>query len=1756
MDDLPNPFDKFDAEEPAAPTLGERFSGNALSSRVGGTLFGAAGQAASAYVERNAPDLARQSQEEAEAYRNSDPTPMEGETPLQAQARSRAAFRRDERGVPIQSLTERNAELRGELARYEAMPAASGIMENAVALAGQLAGGMTSPEAIITRIPGLGRFIGTGATTASHIAEAAITNAAVNTATDPIAQGLNIAGGIRDHYDPVQTALAPIVGGAIGGGLAAVPAAARAVRERFRPGAPAPTDPAPQSVFIEDPLARRPGDAMIPPQAENVPAVTPLPAEPQPAARPASPALPDALELAARGELTPDRARAIGKEVGTSARDTETQILGPEADEWRKLQRQMDRAANSADDKKAAQIEQRIGKIEDRLSPADRDRLYGVGESDTADPKGWNELAGKLDEATTSREGAVSVIASEVRSLPNNIEPKAMTVTERNSIAVIRQAIQSEEARGGDAMTLLKDAFEERFSRYGKSADGVEVVTGQMERLATLMNAPPPAAPRPGLQFREAGKSGIQFNNPPARPESAAVPGERPIDAAVRSLQQQAFDLADALDHPLRQGRLAKSSALGQYDMKQGVARVRNVADFETVAHESGHFLEQKIGADMSALIQRHATELGRLDYDPSQMRPSEGFAEFTRLYLTGPAAAKHMAPNFYRDFRDFMAIKQPELLQKLDTAQLAYQTWVNAPTGEKLDAMVIRQETDGIGKSIHEEGLAETVRLGLSAAYRATVDDKSPVTNMVRMMTRAIKEQTGKVMDLKHADNPDILLRLAERAHQGAAFDMQHGVRAYGSLEIGPSLYSAISTAVGDPRFGKWDDAKVKAFEDYLVAKRGIVLYDKYDAGTLSNRPMAMSRADLEAHIAAAEAANPTWAEAAVGVHSYTRAMLTKQYESGQITKDLFDKLAAEPFYVPLFRDMTDKPQAGGGSGVGKRSGRDGPGVVDTIKRMRGSDRDIISPIQGLMTQTFLVNRTIAHNDAIRAVVRLADQAGPAAGRWVERVPSKEMKGKTFDVAEGLRAAGKKHGVDPDDMEVLTGALTDVFGDDPLMATIYRPEIAGKRGEPILFYREGGELKAVRFADSKEGLALYESFAQLPNVASDLIVNVIGAGSQLLRSGVVSNPVFVATNYIRDQGTVFVMRPDFIPFLDGLRGTVKEVAQSDAALLYAAAGGVTPGAAVGSVDKIIEGDIQALAKKGYLVNRLTSFHGALELAGVTETGTRIGVYDRVYSRELAAGRSPAEALIAAAWEATDTMDFSRHGSKMNVWTRLVPFFRASIVGLDKASRTMVAPLLRAATGDINTVQDQQALRNAALAWIKAGVVYQAMGFLWAWMFGDRDAYRDADATLKATHLVLPLGAGKVAVVPKPFEVGLGFNLGEEAYARFVQNDPRAVDRLTEALSEQLLQPFNPARMLMGVPGVKTAYELALNRNAFTGRDIVPQPMKNIPKNEQYMDQTSPIAKAIARGVNATAGAFSEKGVISPLQVDHIAGSMFGLYGRDLMAASKMVESKIDEAATPGWEDTVAARRFVKSEMTARDTTRKFWDVAAMQTGEYAGAKTHYEALVARFRDQEAKNYLNTLNTNERAFVTLSSAINPDTGRQSFTADDRRLHPAVRGGEAARILTGLAGDLRFNRQTQKLTGDRMTIAPDVRGQLIDQIKTLAVMEMQRTLTVLDNKGYANRPLPPVDQQFEVIRSISPEVAEEIAQRYAQGKVYKFDAVQRAWPETRSRLNGDGSSAIIGDLRADVSSEGFEFEAQRISKRAPRRRLEIEGAKPR
>lgn len=1206
------------------------------------------------------------------------------------------------------------------------------------------------------------------------------------------------------------------------------------------------------------------------------------------------------------------------------------------------------------------------------------------------------------------------------------------------------------------------------------------------------------------------------------RPDTgiARTQGAAAIDVeGLRAINER---LAEAIGVPIRQGRLTARGApgqkvAGQFDTRQNVVRLREIDDYDVLSHEAGHAIEATI-PDVKALLRKNVNrrELGPLDYDPARGNISEGFAEFFRRYMTNRAAAQNAAPTFFQEFDEVLRSTRPDLHKDLADAHQAFSDYIAAPSGQVIEANIsttyMPGGIKGVFQRIRNDGLRTTIANFLSDGYTSMLDQRNPIYKGVRALLSENMKRTGKVTNLKAIDDPYKLARLSVDAFNAGHMDLMHGVHGYHATDpTGPSLREALVLALGKPNaFGGWDEAMAKTFDSYLISRRAVFEYGRFERGEIPNTPTAETKGDHLVNIKELEAAHPEFLDAAKMVHEWTRNMLLKKYDAGIISRDQFDAANLIQDYVPFMRDMSDRTTtAGNGGGSGDLAAAGG------LDRFRGSSRPIVSPIESLMKSAYDTNVLIRQNDIIKALDRLALEAGPGAGHIVERIPDKEMKATQVNPVEAIRNAARAAGVDPVDADAMVKSVSDLLGDDA-RASIFRLGEINTKGEPIVFFWDGGTRRALRLADGDFGVAMYQALTGMPEAMKDIWVKTVAKPSAILRAGITTSPDFLIANYFRDQVSAFVLTEGYVPFYSGAKGIMNEVQQRDIARIYNTVGGIAGGANVAALHEArLNRDFQALAKQGYLVSRATSFEGAFKIAEASETGTRLGVFEAAYKRGLKEGLDSYEAALEAAYQARDLIDFGRHGSKMLAAQRLIPFLNASMQGLDKASRKLFEPAIKHLNGRVLTVEDQRDLGNSMKAWAKLSALAMLSMSLRAVYSGDAE-YEDVSEYIRATHWVFKLpGSDKLFTVPKPFELAVPMNLAERLYEYFALKDPEAMKRFAMGA----LEITSPPNALQSIPLIKIPLEVKANKNTFFGSPIVPDHMVGLQPWLQYTARTSTLSKQIGEKTN-----------LSPAVLDHVIAGFTGSWGRGLLTAYDQASGAKGDT---GWQDTFVARRFIKDVSKGSLSTQQFWKEVGQRTGILEGASASYKSLIDQGRSKEAADLLASLTSDQQVYVALN--------RSSFDAETKRLHPLRRARDAIQVVGDLRRDIVFNNVKGIADQEKIELTPSKRRELDDALSHIGMLEARNALAVTGQSGWSQRALVPTRPSYDVVRAISPAIADELQTRYASSKIYTEAAVQRNWPELKKRLAEEGSDASLIDLKADAKGDGYELEGIRQKK---------------
>lgn len=987
-----------------------------------------------------------------------------------------------------------------------------------------------------------------------------------------------------------------------------------------------------------------------------------------------------------------------------------------------------------------------------------------------------------------------------------------------------------------------------------------------------------------------------------------------------------------------------------------------------------------------------------------------------------------------------------------------------------------------------------------LARAYTAVVSDQHPLIRAVEDIRSGIEARTGEAVDLAPSQDPRMLTRgrfdWAAIGHQ----DLLHGVHAYrGTAPTTPALADVISAvSVRAKRAGEKAEDALQRFNEYMVARRSSIEWDRHARGELEAEPVSRSKADAEAFIKHIEQNDPEFRGLADAVNEYAGGLLKKKLDGGLIDKATYDaSIAARDFFVPLRRVMDEGPRTGG-TGAGKNA-------ASAVKRFKGSDRDVVDPISVLIEETYRLNQRLRQNELNLSFIRLAErldaamQAGgdkSAANRWVKK----------------LSAPKKKINVEVDPKTI------DMFDDEA--GTMWRPGEINDAGKAVLYAWRNGKREAWEVIEDDWGRDVFESLAGMPKGMQDTFLNVVAAPTAVLSQTITRDPAFLFANFIRDQVSAWIVTDVGFKPGEGALGMADELRQNDLTRLYGLGGGISGGAATATMGDVLHhADTFALAQKGLKAKYLPTprtiadvpkvIGGLLATSELSETGTRLRVFKRGFERAKREGFSEYDALIQAAFNARDMIDFGRAGSRMHYTRRLVTFLGAAVQGLDKAVRVLgadgaltrvplkdaIAPLFgRQAAGPVRA-EDAAAMKLAVKAWSKIAAI-STIGLGLSALYHDDPEYQQANERMRATHWTVPWG-DELVRIPKPFELAFLSNVVERGYEGTIGQDPKAWGRMVKGLGELFMPPTD-------IPVLAVAGGLKSNTNSLTGRPIVPDHLQELPPELQYQHWNSQFSRWLGEQIG-----------VSPAKIDYAISGFGGPMGSYFLNGSDAADP---DRPSGRWTDLPVVRRFVQPWQRGAQDQRDFYDRAGARTSELMRARNGIETYLERGRTGEARAILDELDEPGRLFV-LS---------QMGAAPTRRLNPLERARVVAQEGSALIGELNGAQPKD----DGVSLPPmsrRTRQAVEDAVERLVVSEMRNAMIATKQPGFVNREPMDRDGYWEDLRDMAPEVAAELERRLGSGRnrAYDYEAVMQAWPQVEERLRTEGPTAYLDDLAEEA-----------------------------
>lgn len=930
------------------------------------------------------------------------------------------------------------------------------------------------------------------------------------------------------------------------------------------------------------------------------------------------------------------------------------------------------------------------------------------------------------------------------------------------------------------------------FSLEREPATRTAVEPDLFARPAPARKPSPPVGPRSsggGVAARPIGTtpadaSGALTSTPAQRALSLLTPGERQLRPSeiVTQLSQALNDL------PIKVGKF-RQPALGIYKIKPQVIRLKVANDLDTLAHEFGHHIhEALLGGELPAKDYRdELLAIGAPTSLPSysvRQKLAEGQAEFTRHYLSDPATAQARAPIYYAAFERGLA-EHPELEAVVQRAQRQY-------TGYLAQDPVTR----GLAR-IDFRGTDVAPKADLMTRFQtAWVDDLYP---LARMVNELADHQPVDVTASGYA-----LARLARGAAGKADGFLRFGPRDTDGTFITPvSLEAALKPVRGEMR----------EFAAYLVASHvpEVRAQDKETGMTLS-----------EAAAIRAKYQSPTFDAARQAVYDYQDGLLEYARRAGVLTGDQIAAMRAlYQSYVPFQRVYNEVGAGVSGAGSGKVGNRASP-----IKRLKGSGRDIINPLESIVRNTHTLVTMVEQNRAMQALVHQAE-ATTGGGRFLERIPDKQVA-TTFNldqVASHIRKELDAAGVDvPDNLDF--DKLVTVF-----TPTQFR---VGEKGIVSVIRQGNRQWFAVNDP------ALYDAIVALgPAGGQDLVTRLLAAPARWLRAGATTTLGFAFRHPGRGTWMAFVnSRYGFRLGYDTVRGLVHYLKQDALYQQFLNSGAGNAALVSGDRDRVRAG----LARLGGAERRrfadsvvLNPLHLLQAITEASDAAARLGEFQRGLEHEGAGAEAQARAGLAARDVA---IDFARGGAASRSVNRIHPFFNAIIQGLARMREVFSSDPWGATTRAVFAITIPSIL-------------------LWV-LNHDDPAYHELPEWERNAYWHIPVGRGTghaFVKVPKPYTLGPLFgNVAEAVLDAAFKADPHGLRRV--------LPDTNSAwKLFLGVvpTTLLPILEAGANYDTFRDRAIVNPDDQKLDTALQYNRWTSELAKFVGPKIG-----------LAPAKLDHL----------------------------------------------------------------------------------------------------------------------------------------------------------------------------------------------------------------------------------------------------------------------------------------------
>ena len=1012
-------------------------------------------------------------------------------------------------------------------------------------------------------------------------------------------------------------------------------------------------------------------------------------------------------------------------------------------------------------------------------------------------------------------------------------------------LGLMERSVQVHQSGIRDAERTMKTPFKQQKELEQSQARMREIdqalgVTGNVE----VVEDDGPTRATGDVQYsKRTGTAGRPEDWTTERIRSGSATAPRPLSEIIAQIQHD-------LGLNVTYGHVRGKDVQGQFNRRDKGIRSRLAQDLPTISHEIGHWFDDRFGLTDGRLPAGVGAELKEVlgdqadQYSEKELK-GEGLAEFFRAYLTNRETAAIDYPNTTK-----------YVLEKLDAQSLArlfqFADEINA---------YYSMDADSASSSIRsrEEGApdfrtyAEKIQDMGEALYHAWIDSNYPIQKLDR--------ETGGDAYI-YATNAAYSDAVAGRIITGDLTDMN-------GQYVGSGLKTALH-GINTRNKKEWRD-----FGEYLVVRHGperlaagkrVFADDRKNSTEFMNR----RRAELEEKY-------PAFRDAGTRLIQFERDLArTWGVGTGLISQDTLNAWNEKyKEHVPLNRAI---PRERGGIAGTKRGFAN---QSSPFRRAKGSGLDIIHPAENIMDMVVKLVNAGTRNQVMQKITEEAERFG-ANATFMEKVPTPVVP-HAFDMS-GVKAQLGKAGNEA----LLQGMFTESNAEtyDTIIESLDDVMIQWERGKAkgdVVTVLRGGKPEFWKINDK----ALLESVTSLSAPKLNGLLEAYAVTTRFMTANITgNNPIWsIFSNAPRDLATFFVYAGKQNPFkaiaaigsayLNGFNQAYRNGANLDpffAEYLAMGGGHTSAPSADANLARKARKDITATAGQR-IADTINPINWISFISDTIEMGPRFATY-KLLRQE---GMDPHHAF----YHAMDiTVNFRKAGYQSRQVNKVVPFFNASVQGIDKFSRFFTA-------ADEKPGNRGKAAAARIGAWVTASAIFATLFYL----LNNRDEekkedYQQLSNYTKNTFFVIPLGEGKYFAIPKPRELAVVTSLFETGLEYWGTGNDHAFDEFydyvtdnflpsvlsdlaklptniaADGMNEGIKETFAGVAGSMGLFGV--GFYIGANRD-FLGRPIESQSMQNLEPRDRFTDSTSKMAYYIGQGLN-----------MSPQMIDFFGNQVLG----------------------------------------------------------------------------------------------------------------------------------------------------------------------------------------------------------------------------------------------------------------------------------------